>query len=193
MKFNTPAFLKPFEIIPQIWSLFGIYLLIGVVVAQSGILFSLLLCVKHSEANFTDLLISNLTAGNFYTFSISLIASAIVPFLIEYLSASDIKFKHFKILTSLVMVVALLFPMTFFYSDIVSHTVPQPCCGVVNKIDWLQLTFYIASIFFCTYAFCITYLHLDYDSYAELDNANLIRLKKSVDAAPNKDSRKNNL
>src|SRR5215207_5705459 len=106
MKLETPAFLKPFRIIPQIWALFGIYVGIGILIAHLGILGSFCVSAYHKNIKLVDVLSSNLPAGNFYTFSISLIASAIVPFLIEYLSISkdEIRFKHYKLLTSLLVV-----------------------------------------------------------------------------------------
>jgi MFS family permease len=196
MKVKTPNFLKPVKIIPQIWSLFGIYILIGIGVGQLGILYSFLTCVTHKDVKFINILNNNLSAGNFYTFSISLIASAVVPFLIEYLGSETIRFKHYKVITSILMFVVLILPMSFFFSDIVnsmSTIQPEDACSIATpKVsDKLQIFFYVATIAMCTYAFCVSYLHLDYESYAEIDNAKLAKLKSHVPQSGAHDSRKN--
>lgn len=161
---------------------------------QLGILVSLCVCAYHKNVRFVDLLNSNLSAGNFYTFSISLIAAAIVPFLIEYLEKKgDVKFKHFKIVTSVIIVVILMIPMIGFYTVVVSDTTVSPSTVPNSQIDWLQLIFYLFTMGGCVYAFCVSNLDRDYESYAELDNAEVIRLKKSVPKTGGEDSRKNEL
>jgi hypothetical protein len=160
------------------------------VVGQVGILCSLCLCARHKEISFLDLLNSNLAAGNFYTFSISLIAAATVPFLMEYLEKKgNVKFKHYKLLTSLLIVALLMVPMTALYTVMITDSAKGQISTSNVTLDWLQIGFYFVTMVACTYAFCLVHLDRDYQSYADLDNEEVVRLRKSVPKSGGQDSR----
>lgn len=175
MKAFLTRLLKPLTIIPQVQSGFWIFVLITIVIGQLGILCGLLFTMKTSTLTFRGLLADNLCLGNFYTFSISLIASSFTPFLIEYIDKKEIRFKHMKVTASLFAGVVLLIPMTVLFSQLVNPTQPITSAGT---LDWIQLLFYILSIFACIYLFCLSLLHFDYESYADLDHDGLVRLRR---------------
>lgn len=67
------------------WTSLGIALVAG----QAGILFAFLGAIERS-VTFKDMLISNLSNANFYTFSISLLASAVVTRAVIVVDERDI-------------------------------------------------------------------------------------------------------
>jgi hypothetical protein len=114
--------------------------------------------------------------------------------MIEYLAKKgDIKFKHYKVLTSVAIVVLLMIPMVLFYTFIVSDSTKAPTATQPIPFDWLQMLFYGFTMLACIYAFCLSNLDLDYESYADLDNAEVVRLKKSVPETGAEDSRNNKI
>lgn len=189
MKRYFTRLVKPVGIIPQVQGPFWIFILITIMIGQAGILFSLLSTLGDSEVAFHDLLSSNLIAGNFYTFSISLIASSICPFLVEYLGTKDIRFRHIKVITSLFAIVTLLLPMTCLYVRMANS---DPVSVKINTLDWKQLSFYGISIAACIYLFCVSQLHYDYDSYADLDLEGMARLRRDSETKT-QDSKGNSL
>lgn len=180
--------LKPFKIIPVIKPVFFIYLVTGIVVGQIGILFTL---VKDYRL-FVNSLVTNLSSGNFYTFSIALLASSIAPLFIEYISEEEIKFKIYKIISLVCVIFFLMLPMTYFFSSL--NTIKDSFTGnpIVEQLDIAQLTFYSFSIILSIYIFCITYLKYDPESYSELDDSNVMKLKLSVKNT-NSDSKGNKI
>lgn len=138
---------------------------------------------------FGSVLKDRLIAGTFYTFSISLIASRITPFVIEYLDKKEIKFRHIKVISSLFAVVLLLLPMACLLAR---HIGPSPSGPSTVPIDTTQLIFYFLSLFACVYLFCVSFLHYDYPSYAELDQEGMAKLRENA-AAKSKDSQGNAL
>src|SRR5215831_19575775 len=90
---------KPLTVIPQVQGAFWIFVLVTIVFGQTSIWLPLLFSVGNQNMTFGAVLTDRLIAGSFYTFSISLIASRITPFLTEYLDKRDIRFRHIKVIT----------------------------------------------------------------------------------------------
>ncbi len=171
---NVMRVFKPFKIIFQTKPLFFIYIVTGILVGQLGILFTFF----EAKLTFCQILLLNLKNANLYVFSIALIAASIAPIFIEYISEENVQFKVYKIVTTIIMVFFLIVPMTYlsslnFRSLINSYV-------IVTKIDWSQLIFYVVSIIFSIYMYCLLYLKYDTDSYAELEDKNILKLKTST-------------
>jgi hypothetical protein len=173
MKLYLTRLVKPLAVIPDAQAAFWIFLSITIVVGQAGILFALLTSLTNPQITFKGILSENLTSGNFYTFSISLIASSITPFLIEYLDKKQIHFRSIKIIGSLIAVVFLLLPMTGLFARLIG---PSQATMSGIQVDWLQLIFYALSVLACIYLYCVWLLEYDYQSYVELDRQDVVKL-----------------
>jgi fumarate reductase subunit D len=189
MKTYLTRLVKPLAVIPDAMAAFCIFLCITIVVGQAGILLTLLTSLSGSGMTFKGIISDNLVSGNFYTFSISLIASSITPFLVEYLDKKQIHFRSIKIIGSVLAIVFLLLPMTCLFAR---HIGTSSSSTSDIHIDWIQLIFYGFSILSCTYLYCVFLLDYDYPSYAELDRQEVVKL--GVDsAAKTQDSQGNKL
>lgn len=168
---------KPFRIIPEIKPVFFIYVVTGITVGQIGILFSL---VKDIHA-FNEALFNNLSSGNFYTYSIALLASSLAPLLIEYIAEDDVKFKVYKVISMVLIIFFLMLPMTFFFSSLSLTPIEVSQMDVTRRsVDLVQILFYIFSIILSIYVFCVSYLKYDPESYTDLDDSNVLKLKLSA-------------
>ena len=76
------------------------------------------------------------------------------------------------------MVFFLIIPMTYL-SSLNFRSLINASIAVI-KMDWGQLTFYLISIFFSIYMYCLLYLKYDTDNYAELEDKNILKLKIST-------------
>ena len=76
--------------------------------------------------------------------------------------------------------------MTLFYSVHQLHSLENSLIKTDTTIqkslslDWPQIVFYIICIILSTYMFCVNFLKLDPESYIEIDDQNLLKLKKST-------------
>lgn len=155
------------------WTSLGIALVAG----QAGILLAFLgALVLPSEM--IDVLASNLKSANFYTFSISLLASACVPLAVEYVDAErgDSKVvlasqKTLALLMAFVLIVTAA-GMTGFLTSI-ALAPEQPGVGsseskFLNGGSWLQLFIYAVSIVVAAYLIAISRVHCNPDDLAEM-------------------------
>ena len=179
---------KPFKIIPQVQAPFWTFVLVTIALGQAGFLLPLL-CNIGSTATFRSLLCERLVAGSFYTFSISLIASRVTPFVIEYFEKKEPQFRIFKGVASLFAVILLLVPMIALFARLIA---PPSSSSATVPLDRTQLLFYVLSMFACLYLFCLSCLHHDYESYSDLDQQGVVRLKREG-AAKTQDSQGNTL
>ncbi|MBK8401306.1 MAG: hypothetical protein IPL29_09715 [Propionivibrio sp.] len=155
------------------WTSLGIALVAG----QAGILFAFLGAIGRS-VTFKDVLISNLSNANFYTFSISLLASAVVPLAVEYVDAEHR--KHMVVLTSQKSLASM---MAFFLilaaaglAGIItsvslapgSSTLVTAESNSLNGGSWLQLFTYVLSIAVAAYLIAISRIHFNPDDLAEM-------------------------
>lgn len=176
--------IKPFKIIRQIFPVFIIFLISNFIIGQIGILASIGLGASETSMSMRELFVINLNAGNLYTFSIALVATSINQYFIDFLIEDEVLFKKYKILLTAISVVIIVF-MAIFYSAHQLHSLEESI-KTTNEtkptkivIDYLQLIFYLTSILISTYMFCVNFLMLDPESYIELDDQNILKLKKS--------------
>lgn len=177
--------IKPFKIIKQIKPVFLLFIIMSIIIGQIGIIGSITLGATETILSMRELLIINLDAGNLYTFSIALIATSFNQYFIDFLIEEEVLFKKYKIILA-VFSIALIIFMTLFYSVHQLHSLENS----LNKtdtafqkslsLDWPQIVFYIICIILSTYMFCVNFLKLDPESYIEIDDQNLLKLKIST-------------
>lgn len=177
--------IKPFKIIKQIKPVFLLFIIMSIIIGQIGIIGSIILGATETILSMRELLIINLDAGNLYTFSIALIATSFNQYFIDFLIEEEVLFKKYKIILA-VFSIALIIFMTLFYSVHQLHSLENS----LNKtdtafqkslsLDWPQIVFYIICIILSTYMFCVNFLKLDPESYIEIDDQNLLKLKIST-------------
>jgi hypothetical protein len=177
--------IKPFKIIKQIKPVFLLFIIMSIIIGQIGIIGSITLGATETILSMRELLIINLDAGNLYTFSIALIATSFNQYFIDFLIEEEVLFKKYKIILAVISIALIIF-MTLFYSVHQLHSLENS----LNKtdtafqkslsLDWPQIVFYIICIILSTYMFCVNFLKLDPESYIEIDDQNLLKLKKST-------------
>lgn len=177
--------IKPFKIITQIVPVFILFVIITIIIGQIGIIGSITLGATETTLSMRELLIFNLDAGNLYTFSIALIATSFNQYFIDFLIEEEVLFKKFKILLAVISIAIIIF-MTLFYSVHQLHSIEKSLINTKTQhpkstfLDYTQIIFYIVSIILSAYMFCVNFLKLDPESYIEIDDQNLLRLKKST-------------
>ena len=177
--------IKPFKIIKQIKPVFLLFIIMSIIIGQIGIIGSITLGATETILSMRELLIINLDAGNLYTFSIALIATSFNQYFIDFLIEEEVLFKKYKIILAVISIALIIF-MTLFYSVHQLHSLENS----LNKtdtafqkslsLDWPQILFYIICIILSTYMFCVNFLKLDPESYIEIDDQNLLKLKIST-------------
>ena len=175
--------IKPFKIIKQIKPVFLLFIISSIIIGQIGIIGSVTLGVTETILSMKQLLIFNLEAGNLYTFSIALIATSFNQYFIDFLIEEEVLFKKFKILLAVISIAIIIF-MTLFYSVHQLHSLEKSLPAIKeipqSSLDWTQIIFYLISILLSTYMFCVNFLKLDPDSYVDIDDQNLLKLKKNT-------------
>jgi len=186
---ELPKILRPICILQKIKAIFWVWFLFVIIVGQFGIIASIAYHFKnYGFCGILTSLIKNLNSGNFYTFSIALLASSLGAIFIDYLLNKNIKFKEYKVVVSAFVFLVIIF-MGLFYSFLFTHesialnfidnTVSQKKVDMPQmNFDILQFSFFIMSVLLSIYIFCLGYLHLDYDSFKELDDSIMDSLKK---------------
>ena len=177
--------IKPFKIIKQIKPVFLLFIIISLIIGQIGIIGSITLGGTETSLSMRELLIFNLDAGNLYTFSIALIATSFNQYFIDFLIEEEVLFKKYKIILAVVSIALIIF-MTLFYSVHQLHSLENSLIKAENTIpkslilDWTQIIFYFICLILSIYMFCVNFLKLDPESYIEIDDQNLLKLKKST-------------
>lgn len=177
--------IKPFKIIKQIKPVFLLFIIMSIIIGQIGIIGSITLGATETILSMRELLIINLDAGNLYTFSIALIATSFNQYFIDFLIEEEVLFKKYKIILAVISIALIIF-MTLFYSVHQLHSLENSLIKTDTAIqkslslDWPQIVFYIICIILSTYMFCVNFLKLDPESYIEIDDQNLLKLKKST-------------
>ncbi len=177
--------IKPFKIIKQIKPVFLLFIIMSIIIGQIGIIGSITLGATETSLSMRELLIINLDAGNLYTFSIALIATSFNQYFIDFLIEEEVLFKKYKIILAVISIALIIF-MTLFYSVHQLHSLENSLIKAESaiptslRLDCLQIVFYIICIILSTYMFCVNFLKLDPESYIEIDDQNLLKLKKST-------------
>jgi len=155
------------------WTSLSIALLAG----QAGIFLAFLIAIGRGIP-ILDVLTSNLSSANLYTFSISLLASAVVPLTVEYLDAEKAEKKIVltdqKVIGSLIAFLIVI-PAAGMAAVITADTLSTSMAGTIFKNghvlgpgEWLQITIYTLSIITAAYLIAISRVHVYPDDLAEM-------------------------
>lgn len=171
--FELKKIFKPLTLIPKIKGLLLIWIIFIIIFGQAGIWATFF---TKSNEFFT----LNLGSGNFYTFSIALLASSILTFAIEWMNTEEVKFKMLKVI-SISISFLLITIMVINFSVLPSQ---------LNKLQvLLQIGLYLFSLFISIYFLCLEYLDKDYDNYMDLDDIAINKLFNKVQAPIESDDR----
>lgn len=129
-------------------------------------------------------------SGNFYTFSIVLMASLLGPTFIRLVNKNKPEFRSITIVFTTILIFFLILGAVFFCFSSIKHPYLEYKSMQNSSIDvdWAQLFFFVISIIFAIYSFGIPFLaddeelkkQLDED-YLEKENKKVNQLKKEVE------------
>ena len=177
--------LKPFKVIVDCKTEFFIWGLFTLFAGQLGIITNLLIRVLGTDIKFKESLYLDAQAGNFYLYSIAIIASMLGNVFTTFLSSKEASFRYIRIIASSVLVLFLLFN-AIVYSATQLRTPINLGTKFYYCFDWLQLGFYIASMIFSVYCFCLVKLNLPkfkdlaFDDYGKKETEKVDELTKSA-------------
>jgi uncharacterized membrane protein YhaH (DUF805 family) len=126
-----------------------------------------------------DSFIENITAGNFYTFSIALLASSILTLAIQLMNDSDSTFKTFKV-GSIVFAFLIIVIMVIKFVLLDSFSIKEVI---------IQIILYCISLIMSVYFLCVEYIQKDYSNYKDLDDAAINSLFHKTKNTPDSDGR----
>lgn len=154
-----------------------VWLILIPIFGQLGIIITIL---KNPKIAF----IENITSGNFYTFSIALLASSVLTLAIQlmndYGTDSNSSFKTFKI-GSIIVTFLIIVIMVIGFSTLEDFSI----WGTI-----VQLFFYICSIIMSVYFLCVEYIQKDDgDNFKELADQSLNSLYHKTQKTPDSDKR----
>ncbi|MGG0847096.1 hypothetical protein [Peribacillus simplex] len=169
---------KPLTVIPKIKSHFFIWIVLILFFGQLGIIAS----VFADVGTIVSALHKNFSDGNFYTFSIALLAAGILPFAQEYLYKEEkIRFRGFK-MSSMIFGFLLIVIMVIKFT--VLPTTSSPIAEII-----IQSTLYAISLFISVYFLCLENLERDYESFKDIDDKATKLLQKKTSKSIGVDDR----
>jgi len=151
--------LKPFEVIREnkteffVWSIFTLF------AGQLGIITNLIIRVFGTQVGFKESLYLDAIAGNFYLYSIAIIASMLGSVFTTFLNAKETSFRHIRIIASSFLVLFLVFNAIVYSATQLRDSVKIES-SFYYTFDWLQLGFYVISMILSVYCFCLIKLYL---------------------------------
>lgn len=182
--------LKPFEVIVDCKTEFFIWGLFTLFAGQLGIITNLLIRVLGTDIGFKESLYLDAQAGNFYLYSIAIIASMLGNVFTTFLSSKEASFRYIRIIACSVLVLFLVFN-AIVYSATQLRTPINLGTKFYYCFDWLQLGFYLASMIFSVYCFCLVKLNLPkfkdlaFDDYGEKETKEVDQLAKKASHVSN--------
>jgi len=178
--------LKPFTVISGCKTEFSIWALFTLFAGQLGIITNLIIRVLGTDKGVQESLYLDAQAGNFYLYSIAIIASMLGNVFTTFLSSKEASFRYIRIIASSVLVLFLVFN-AIVYSATQLKVLNEVNSNFYYCFDWLQLVFYISSMVFSVYCFCLVKLHLPKfrdlsfeDDYGKKETKEVDELTKSA-------------
>lgn len=163
---------KPFKILPKIKVQVFTWLILIPLFGQLGIIVTL---IKNPKVSFVE----NIVSGNFYTFSIALLASSILTLAIQLMNDSEPTFKTFRVVSIIVAFFLVVF-MVINFVLLSSYSIGGA---------FLQIFLYVISLITSIYFLCVEYIQKDYSNYKDLDDAAINSLFYKTKNTPNSDGR----
>ncbi|WP_255080195.1 hypothetical protein [Lacihabitans sp. CCS-44] len=162
--------LEPLKIVKDETKLFLVWFIFTILAGQIGIFTNVILKYKVNNIAISQSMIEESIIGSFFTFAIVLFASTLGLLFVNILERNPTVFKSFKVFLLIVTVFSLFFAGIYYSASTISIRNPIETKIENYSIDWPQVIFFILSIIFAVYTYCITRLDLNYEKYQHLDD-----------------------
>lgn len=151
-------FIEPLKLLKSNKLVFKYWLLFTIIAGQSGIILNIIIGSYKDDRSILDSLCISYFNGDFYTYSIALIASMIGLVYIDFISENEQHFKKLK-LTTVITGSLLLFFASITYPFMSS-----------TEFEFTQLIVYILSIALAIYFYALLKLEDNYEEYIHLSD-----------------------
>lgn len=181
---------QPFTVIYDCKTEFFIWALFTLFAGQLGIITNLIIRIFGTEQGVRESLYLDAQAGNFYLYSIAIIASMLGNVFTTFLSAKEASFRYIRIIACSVLVLFLVIN-AIVYSATQLKIQSNIQANFYYCFDWVQLIFYIASMVFSIYCFCLIKLYLpkfkalSYNDYGSRETQEVDKLAKMASQTSN--------
>lgn len=160
------SLISPFEVILQHKVEFTLWFTFVIFAGQLGIIVNLISRCFFTDIDYRISIYIDSLSGNFYTFSLVLIASLLGPIFIRNLKKEEKEFRKLVMLFIALLIFLLLFNAVFFSvatRDVIDQYKTLDASQL--KVDMPQLVFFVLSILVAIYAFGVERLplHKEYD------------------------------
>jgi len=179
--------LEPLKIVRDETKLFLVWFIFTILAGQIGIITNIILKYKVNNIAISQSIMEESIIGSFFTFAIVLFASTLGLLFVNILERNPTVFKSFKVFLLIITVFSLFFAGIYYSASTISEKNPTKVKIENFNLDFPQIIFFILSIIFAMYTYCITRLDLNYekyqhldDNYAEKDNEKVEELQNSL-------------
>ncbi len=149
---------------------FVIWLIFVILAGQSGTIINIIGRCNFNKIAIQQSILADSISGSFYTYSLTLVTSAIGSIMIKFIKKTKPEHRKFKILFVSIAFIICLFNAVF-YSFATQNNVLD--INMVEKsaieLDFWQLVFFILAILVSIYTLGLTKIS-DYDEFDELDD-----------------------
>lgn len=149
------ALIAPFCMCKEHKLQFFLWVMFIVVASQLGTIISLIQRVIFGNWEIRQALCSDSVSGNFYTFSLVLIASLLAPLFSKIIEDKKYNYRSIGIVFTTILIFSLIFCAVFFASS--THDITfQDYRKIASKdidVDWYQLGFFVLTILLAWYSF----------------------------------------
>lgn len=173
------ALIAPFCMCKEHKLQFFLWVMFIVVASQLGTIISLIQRVVFGDWQIRQALCSDSVSGNFYTFSLVLIASLLAPLFSKIIEDKKYNYRSIGIVFTTLLIFSLIFCAVFFASS--THDITfydyRKISPTDIHVDWYQLGFFILTILFAWYSFGFSKL-IHHEDLLNLADTKIYNFKK---------------
>lgn len=187
-KYSLEYFVAPFQAAVKDKLEFFIWILFVIVAGQSGTIINVINRCVFGNMELSQSLLADSVSGNFYTFSLVIVTSAIGSLFIKLTEKRENEHRRITVLFVAIFFMLSLFNAVFF-SFATQHYAKEYCKVPIEEIgiDWWQLIFFILAVFAAVYTLGLTkiskfpeYDHLEKHKIEEEHNINKLQIGASI-------------
>lgn len=192
LKLFKKTFKRPIETIAQHKIEFVIWFTFVIFAGQLGTIVNFITRCYFTNLDYRVSLYVDSLSGNFYTYSLVLIASLIGPIFIKLIKPDKLQFRRLVMMFTTLLIIVLLFNAVFF--SVATKGVIDPYITFdpsLLKVDKTQLAFFCVSILFAIYAFGVERMPLHDENkdiadecYKAEDNKHVQELSEASSSDP---------
>lgn len=153
---------KPFLVIKKSPGSFALWLIITMIVSNMKLIINLAVMTNTGNLSFYEALKANYTSGYFYTFAIVLVATPVCSILTSIFKVKNIEFKKPKIYLVIIGMLFLLLCALYYTLFLVNQIINN------GSLSFSQVVFFIISLAFSVYAYCVIFLDPTDPAFKEL-------------------------